>query len=156
MLNTIFSLVDRLAFAYTRWRVLVAIKNDESLTDIEKTEFEQAGQEASVSIMAESPAVPIFAEQCAALLNRHSAKNYVEIVMMPSLTRNLRPVVITVRWKDGMTPSTRAEIFENALRDLVKDIEEYPGHFDADTESVCKARAVSDKYGHNPKGQGAG
>lgn len=144
-------LLDRLAFSYTRWRVGLRIKADPDLLDIEKIELGQSVENGvATEIMVESPTVPILAEQCAALLNKHNAKHYVEFVMMPSLHRDLRPVVITVRWKSGLTPSQKAAKFEAALRALVDDIEEHPGYFDVDTESVVSARELIASLGYNP------
>ena len=131
-------LLDRLAGWWLDFRQSQLIKDDESLAEFRA--LKQEPNETSIEVIA--PGVAILAEQCADLLKAYDADNYLEFQLLPRVDRKLRPVLVTVRWAGGMTPSEKAaklakrvSSLEDALR-VYADTENWYHSFDAAGNAV--------------------
>ncbi|MEL0099842.1 MAG: hypothetical protein VW907_09825 [Opitutae bacterium] len=92
--------------------------NAENGTEFKSIKYDQDGESYSVNAIMEHPGVAILAEDACSLLEKSGGKNYFEFTLMPRIDRGIRPIVITVRWHDGMTPGEKAARLDAALTDL--------------------------------------
>lgn len=112
--------IDRLASLWLDIRTRANMKqyNAENGTEFKSIKYDQDGENYSVDAIMKHPGVAIFAEDACSLLEKGGGKNYLEFTLMPRIDRGIRPIVITVRWRDGMTPGEKAARLDAALTDL--------------------------------------
>lgn len=112
--------IDKLASLWLDMRTRANMKqyNAENGTEFKSIKYDQGGENYSVNAIMEHPGVAIFAEEACSLLEKGGGKNYLEFTLMPRIDRGIRPIVITVRWHDGMTPGEKAARLDAALTDL--------------------------------------
>ncbi len=120
--------------------------------------FSQDGQRNhfEVTMVDQGEAIFALAQQAAALLSLNQSRNFLEVTMMPRLTREhpFRPIVLTIRWQDGKTPATLLREMRRALRSANDALQaaalvlELGGMFDTHRE-VCDVCSQKD-WGDNP------
>jgi|SRR6185503_3035452 len=108
-------LIDKLAGWWLDWRAGRAAVSDE-LRQFGLKEAHATPE--GITLLAVAPAVAIFADQAASLLDAHDAKNYLEFDLLPRPDRGLRPVRITVQWANGESPAVKAARLEAELTTL--------------------------------------
>jgi hypothetical protein len=65
-----------------------------------------------------APEIAYIADQCAAMLEKADAPNYVSFDMM---TARMRPVRVTVQWADGESPAEQNARLRKEIERIVKD-----------------------------------
>lgn len=68
--------------------------------------------ENGLTVTGMSPAIAILADQAAAMLDFHNAKNFVELDMYPRADRGLRSIRVVVAWANGEMPSAKCARLE--------------------------------------------
>lgn len=109
-------LLDRLAGWWLDWRTSRAVAEDSELKQFDLRRFDATPE--GMTLVAIAPAVVMFADEAATLLEAHNAKNYIEFDLMPRLDRGLRPVRVTVQWANGESPAVKAARLEAELTAL--------------------------------------
>lgn len=101
--------LDALARLWLRWRMRVRCTQDEQLLEFVSAHARQNGMD----ITLKSPMVVVFANEAAAMLERHNAKNYLEFRMMsPDYDQ---PILVTIQWAYGQGPGERSLALEREI-----------------------------------------
>lgn len=113
----LFHLLDLLAGWWIDWRLSREVANNPELQEfgLKKVEFDETG----FHLIASFPGVVMLADEAAAMLEANNAKNYVEFDMMPKLDRGKIPIRVTVQWANGISPSKKADILEDAWNEAI-------------------------------------
>lgn len=110
-------LIDRLAGWWLDWRVDRRIAND---PELQKAGFKRAEvDENGFHLVLSFPGVYLLADEAAAMLEAHNAKNYVQFDMLPRADRQLEPIRVTVQWAKGKSPAQRVLELESVWIDAV-------------------------------------
>lgn len=111
----ILNWIDRIAGIWLNMRVSWAARKA-GMADI--TLEEMHADKNGLLIIMRHDSLAFFASEAAALLNEFNASNYVQIEMMPRVDHAKRPVLLTVQWKDGESPSAKATRLEKRVKEL--------------------------------------
>ena len=114
-------LIDSLARAWLRRRIQEAIAGDADIQELKLQEVE-IGDGGYIARFI-SPDIAMLAGECADMLNKANAENYIQFDMMPAASRAMRPVRVTVAWAKGKSPAQRVQELEAENADLKAKIE---------------------------------
>ena len=103
--------LDTLANWWLNWRTEKARKQTAEGLRLQRCEIDENG------FVAEwiSPDIAIFAAECARMLDKANAKNYVQFDVMPRISARKRPVRVTVQWAEGESPAEQNARLRDAL-----------------------------------------
>ena len=110
--------LDTLAAAWLRWRRRRAVNIDPALMQFAINRI--AMDEHEIILTATAPCLVPFAEECAALLDKYDATNYVQfdtIVWRGGGARG-RVVRVTVQWAKGESPGAKAARLQDELNGM--------------------------------------
>ena len=111
------TLIDQVAQWWIDWRIDRAAKADPDL-QLKKLEYHDNQVQM---VFKDSPGILMLAYEASQMLG--DSENYIEFEMMPRLTSGLKPIVVTLRWKSGLTPSEKAAQLQEELNELRKEKE---------------------------------
>lgn len=114
-----FQLIDKLAGWWIDWRMSQISKGDPDLENFKKLDIKDIKiNQDGFDLFAVSPAIAILAEEAAGMLQANNAKNYVQFDMMPRVDRRMKPIRVTVQWKNGESPAAKAARLEEEVERL--------------------------------------
>lgn len=119
----ILTALDRLAGWWMDWRTDRVIRGMPQI-DFEIKQFKaiKKEQEWSIEMVADMQAIAVFADTVGRVLDVHNAENYVQFEMLPRLDRGIRPILVTLQWAHGKSPSQKVIELEQELADLRKQV----------------------------------
>ena len=111
--------LDRLAGWWMDWRT------DRVIRDMPEMDFEikrfkaiKQEQEWSAEMVVDMQAIATFADTVGRVLDAYNAENYLQFEMLPRLDRGIRPILVTLQWARGESPSAKATRLEQELAEL--------------------------------------
>jgi hypothetical protein len=115
LLAQLLSQLDKLAGWWLDWRTVQLIKSDPEHVEPELVDL-QVSKERGLEMVMAHPLIASLAIEAANFLGDHHASNYVQMELQPRLDRGVRPIILTIAYKDGEMPARKAAKFETALR----------------------------------------
>ena len=119
MWQSLLSPISSLAGKWMDWRTDRALRNMPEM-EFELKSFEEVRDEQgwSMQMVANMQGIAMFADMVADILDAHDAENYVQFEVLPRLDRGLRPILVTLQWARGLSPSQKAVKLEKRVDEL--------------------------------------
>lgn len=115
-MNIIYQFIDKLAVAWIDYRTIKELDAiDDPFIKLEKIEISEDGFEA----IGISPAIAYLAGECASMLEKNNADNYIQFDMKPKLS--LKPIRVTVQWAKGESPAEQNARLREELKNINRE-----------------------------------
>lgn len=138
---SILHLIDKLAGKWLDWRMEQAIKSDPELMELELREAQINAAGYSAAFVGQG--VAHLADMLSELLVKNKADNYVSFELAPRVDRGIRPILVTVQWRNGKSPAQ--------VRDeLLFMIQRVEWVTDTSLEKFCPICEQNQTVGHGP------
>lgn len=106
--------VDKIAGAWLDWRLARRVNTDPKMTELNLKKVE-VDDDGIMRVIASSPIITVFAEQCTRLLDEANVENYVSFDMAPRTDLSKRPLRVTVQWANGISPAEKSIKLEQQI-----------------------------------------